>query len=876
MIYTFGKEKGVFTLKNPNLYSYLYLPLTNAKGTLLSSISPRLAGDIKRDNDHFLTPPASIEDIKHNLLCRRDFFLMFPNKLIRISEHKRSSLEIGMLYQKLFCMYPEIKVTITNFVPHTIDAEVMWINIRNKTRKNISFVPTSFIPLYGRGEKNLRDHRHVSSLLNRVYFQKHGIILKPTISFNESGHSINRTLYFVLGYSNNSHPPEGIFPTLESFCGERGNIFMPEAVIKNLPPYKKKIKDFDGKECCAALRFRRITLKPLKEVNFVFIMGITDEEKIITQTFSKLNSVEKVKKELERTKKYWQEVTDHLHISFGNRDYDNWLKWVILQPTLRKLFGCSFLPHFDYGKGGRGWRDLWQDALNLLRIEPEKTARLILHNFRGVRIDGSNATIITKDNNFISDRNRISRVWMDHGIWPFLTLQEYIHTTGDLKILLKKLPYYRDHQMKRAKEIDYTYVPSDHTLTTKNNKTYKGSILEHLLVELLVPFFNVGKHNFILLENADWNDGLDMAAARGESITFSSMYAYNLEELASFLEILSKTHSHIELFEELTILLDRITHRPINYNRPQQKQNILNRYLEKTKYTLSGKIRKIPTKSLIYDLREKSSWLKNHIRKHAWLKEGFYNGYYDNRSIRVEGRHSGTTRMMLPSQVFAIMSGVATHKQIKSIWRAIKKHLYDKNLKGFRLNTNFKQQYYMELGRAFAFSYGEKENGAFFNHMNIMLAFALYQRKFTKEAEEVLSSVYQMSISARAKIYPMIPEYFNDEGKGLYLYLTGSASWYIHTLLKQVLGIQYNLGNLIINPSFTRNFFKKNIETKFLWSNKKVRLTYLLNQKSKAGIYKIKKAYLNKKEIIPHKGKIEIPASQLSFHRSINLHIIVG
>jgi len=875
MIYTFSNKKGVFTLKSPNLHTDLYLPLTNAKGTILSSISPRLAGDIKRNNDHFLTPPASIEDIKHNLLCRRDFFLMFPDKLIRISEHKRSSLEIGMLYQKLFCIYPEIEINITNFVPHAIDAEVMWINIRNRTRKNISFVPTSFIPLYGRGEKNLRDHRHVSSLLNRVYFRKYGVILKPTLSFDENGHHINKTCYFVLGYSRNSHPPLGMFPTLESFCGERGSILMPEAVIKNLSPYKKKIKAFDGKECCAALRFRRIALKPLNEVNFVLIMGIADEEKIITQTFSKLDTVGKVKRELEKTKKYWQEATERLQVSFGNRNYDNWLKWVILQPTLRKLFGCSFLPHFDYGKGGRGWRDLWQDALNLIRIEPEKTKKLILHNFCGVRIDGSNATIITKDNNFISDRNRISRVWMDHGIWPYLALKEYIHTSGDLDILLEKTPYYRDHQIKRAQETDYRYTPADHILRTKKGRIYKGTILEHLLVENLVPFFNVGKHNIIRLENADWNDGLDMAATRGESVAFSCMYAYNLEDIAYLLENAARKYPTVEIFEELLLLLDHIN-KPINYNNPQEKQKLLSSYLEKTKYSLSGKVKRIPVKSLIRDLREKGRWLKDHIRNQEWLKEGFYNGYYDNKSRRVEGKKNGHIRMMLPSQVFAIMSGVATKNQIRKIWNSIKKHLYDKNLKGFRLNTNFKQQYYMELGRAFAFSYGDKENGAFFNHMNIMLAFALYQRKFIKEAEEVLSSIYSMSTSPPAKIYPMIPEYFNNEGKGLYLYLTGSASWYTHTLLKQILGIQYNFGNLIINPSFTSAFFRNNIAARIWWNNKEIHITYSPARIIKTGIYRIKKAYFNKKEILPHKGKIEIPASQLSFHRSINLHIIAG
>ena len=71
MIYRFIDDKGTFTVKDPHKYN-LYFPLTDKDGELLSSISPNLGGDIKRDNDHFLTPPASIEDVRNNLFCHRD------------------------------------------------------------------------------------------------------------------------------------------------------------------------------------------------------------------------------------------------------------------------------------------------------------------------------------------------------------------------------------------------------------------------------------------------------------------------------------------------------------------------------------------------------------------------------------------------------------------------------------------------------------------------------------------------------------------------------------------------------------------------------------------------------------------------------------
>ena len=93
------------------------------------------------------------------------------------------------------------------------------------------------------------------------------------------------------------------------------------------------------------------------------------------------------------------------------------MKWVCFQPFLRRLFGCSFLPHHDYGRGGRGWRDLWQDCLSLLLMEPKTVGDMIVNNYKGVRLDGTNATIIGEgDGNFLADRNGITRVWMDHAL----------------------------------------------------------------------------------------------------------------------------------------------------------------------------------------------------------------------------------------------------------------------------------------------------------------------------------------------------------------------------------------------------------------------------------------------------------------------------
>lgn len=823
MIYKFIDRQGTFVVQNPQKY-HAYFPLTDSQGRLLSSISANLAGDIKMDNEHFLTPPASIEDTRSNLLCRRDFFIKTDKDIIRLSyPGKNDILQAGFLYHKIIKKASSLLIEVINFVPYDLGVEVMWVKIRNQGNRAANITPTSFLPLYGRGEANLRDHRHVTSLLNRIDLARYGIFLKPSMVFSEKGHKINQAIYFVLGYEGECLAPAGQFPTLDYFYGE-GDLIRPDAIYKNVRPLDKDKPGLQGKEACAAFRFKERKIRKGEEVNYILIAGIDKDKGKINRAFRALNSPQKVSLSLEATRRYWLKYLARLDFDFKDKDFNNWLLWVKLQPTLRKLFGCSYLPHFDYGKGGRGWRDLWQDILTLLLSEPEKARHTIVHNFKGVRIDGSNATIITKDGDFIADRNRISRVWMDHGVWPYLTLSSYINRTGDLDILSEEAPYFKDHQLKRARDIDTAFTAKDYLLRARNKKVYQGSILEHVLIQNLVQFFNVGEHNIIRLENADWNDGLDMAPERGESAAFSFMYAHNLKDICGLLEALKQKKRTVKLAKELSLLLDRIN-KPVDYVNYKAKQKRLDEYLQKTR-VISGAKTEIEIDDLIRDLRDKSSHLALWLNKKEWLKEGFYNGYYDNLGLRVEGRRGNKTRMMLESQVFAIMSGVSGQEQVKKSWQAIKKYLQDKKTGGFRLNTDF-GLLYLNLGRAFGFSYGDKENGAFFNHMVVMLANGLYKRGLKKEGFEAMNSIYKMSTNPSAAIYPSLPEYFDSNGRGLYLYLTGSASWYIYTLLEEVLGIKFKLGRIYLQPNLVAdNFLQEKIEVSFYLKGKRAKAVF--------------------------------------------------
>jgi len=858
-LWKFTDNNASFASETAHQVNSLYFPLCNSM-PIMSSLSPDLHGDLKVGFNSFLLDPVSRIDLS-NLKSSRNFWVYInPDKIWSATgvskENNRLkdkfSLEAGLLWHKITRQNKEIglKAQITSFVPVSADpVELMCVEITNISKKTIRFAPTAAIPIYGRSAHTMHDHRHVTSLLQRLQKEKYGIISKPTLLFDESGHKKSITSYFVFGTDEKNNPPEHIYPTQEEFTGDASDLEMPEAIYKNLLPTKKS--HIQGKEAMGALRFKALSLRPKQSASYIIVMGIIQDESAVKAVFEEFNNKDKIKKALEENKMHWQAKASSIETKTNNSNFDNWFKWVNTQPILRKIFGCSFLPDFDYGRGGRGWRDLWQDCLSLILNNPKEVRPLLINNFAGVRIDGSNATVIEeKSGEFIADRNNVNRVWMDHGAWPLLTTHLYLHQTADLQVLEEETTYFRDHQLFRGKEIDRQWKPDDGKATkTRAGQIYKGSVLEHILLQNLVQFFNVGPHNHIKLEDADWNDGLDMAPKYGESVAFSCMYAQNLKSLCEIIERLP--NENITILKEITLLFDSISQDAIDYSDINAKRKLLEKYSRSTRYKVTGEKIAIPKYELIKDLKKKADWMYENISKNEWLKEGFFNGYYNNDKERVEGNINGLLRMTLTGQVFPIMSGIASKEQIKETFGNSCRYLKDKKLGGFHLNTDFKEEQ-PNLGRAFSFIYGDKENGAFFNHMAVMFAYALYKQGFVSEGYEVINSIFDMAINTEeSKIYPCLPEYFNTEGRGMYSYLTGSASWFVLTLLTQVFGVRGEYGDLIIEPKFTAGQFKTKdtISIKTHFADKLLEVKFINPDRKDFNGYLINKVALNGKVI---------------------------
>lgn len=867
--WAYTDDKGTFQWKNPHTVNELYFPICNEAG-MMSSITPRLNGDAKVSQNSFLMLPITMEDL-HNNRSGRNFWLyneklgaysLTGNSAKQLANHFSDTMERtvtgAFLSHTLTSVDKEngIQSEIVSFCPCEDDmVELMWVKITNISEKEMDITLTTSIPVFGRSADNLRDHRHATSMMHRMTLYPYGMAVKPTMHHDERGHEPNNTSYFVLAVGGDGEIPVGQFPTVQEFIGDGGTLDWPEAVVRDLPPYEEAPNRRDGMEAVGAIRFAKAVIQPGETKEYIVIAGVTDEESTILRCVERYGTSGKMQEALNQNAAYWQKKVESIAFHSGDPDFDKWMLWVSLQPSLRKIFGCSFVPHHDYGRGGRGWRDLWQDYLALILQSPDDVREILVANFGGVRTDGSNATIILKGiGNFAADRNKISRVWMDHGVWSYFTTKLYIDQTSDFDILFERGTYWKDHQIRRAKTRDNSWTPAyGNKQKAPDGTIYEGTVFEKMLLQHLVCWHNVGKHGNMKLEDADWNDQLDMAPEKGESVPFTAFYGANLKSMAQLLR--DSGAERVEVFKELLLLIEGDADAT-----PAEKQDRLSVYFDAVD-SFSGEKVMISVADLADVLEAKGQAALDQVSKNEWISSqtgySFFNGYYNNDGLPVDGDRADGIGMTLTAQTFAIMSGAATDEQIKASYEAADAILKDPVTGGYRLITPLGDNTW-NFGRGFALIYGEKETGGMFSHMAVMFMNALYSRGYVQEGYEVLRNIYGMCTDTpHAKIYPGIPEYINNYGQGKYHYVTGSASWMLMTLLTQVYGVRGDKGNLVLEPKLMKAQFDENgvasVMTTF--ADKNLKVVYENQDGKEYGEYVIQSVLINGKQIpIVHKG----------------------
>ncbi len=119
---------------------------------------------------------------------------------------------------------------------------------------------------------------------------------------------------------------------------------------------------------------------------------------------------------------------------------------------------------------------------------------------------------------------------------------------------------------------------------------------------------------------------------------------------------------------------------------------------------------------------------------------------------------------------------------------------------------------------------------------------------WSRRAINVLKGIYDHCRDfATSRIYPGIPEYVSDRGRGMYTYLTGSASWLLLTLVTQVFGVRGQRGQLAIAPKLVPEQFDELNHARMgtLFAGQRLEVTFHNPDRLSYGAYRVKRVSLD-------------------------------
>lgn len=94
-------------------------------------------------------------------------------------------------------------------------------------------------------------------------------------------------------------------------------------------------------ECIGAMRFAKVRLAPGEKKEYIICAGITEKENF-NKEFEKYNSKEKVEAAWKQNEEHWNGEADKIKFQGNSDKFDGWLRWVSIQPVLRKYMVVHF------------------------------------------------------------------------------------------------------------------------------------------------------------------------------------------------------------------------------------------------------------------------------------------------------------------------------------------------------------------------------------------------------------------------------------------------------------------------------------------------------------------------------------------------------
>jgi len=345
----------------------------------------------------------------------------------------------------------------------------------------------------------------------------------------------------------------------------------------------------------------------------------------------------------------------------------------------------------------------------------------------------------------------------DHPIWLTSTVSAYVKETGNNKVLLEKFPYMKDAWRGKATKKDVHWKKGA-------VKDGEGTLFEHLDRNLNFTFTDVGKRGLPLIGHADWNDGIDAAGKhlKGESVWLA----------------MALTRSY-RLLAELA---------------------------DQAGYVSQAK-----------KFRSRAKIMTERINKSCWDGNWYLRGFTDQDTVYGSSKNS-EGKIFINTQSWSVLSGVATKKRGKKLFRSVDRYLDGKH--GTPLFYPAYSSYNPRLGRITMFSEGTKENAAVFCHAATFKVVADCMAGRGNRAYESMKKImpncqkdtdlYKTEPYVYAE-YLIGPEHPYRYGEGAFAWITGTAAWTFLAATEHLLGIHREFNGLRIDPAIPSSWKKCSI-----------------------------------------------------------------
>lgn len=396
---------------------------------------------------------------------------------------------VGQGYSEIESEYKGLNCVFKVFVPESGMCECWEVTLKNKahTERNIS------VYAYAGIDMAITPHTAYTSAdfdseLNGIY-ASHRAYMPPTMI---SG------VYFA-----SNRQPAAYETRRGRFRGEYSDIGHPIAMENDLLASEGTCfeEELDG-----VLQFR-ISIGAGDEQKLLFLLGAAENADDARTVCDSILSESAFDKSFEAVRSSINDFQDKLIIKTPDDAVNHRVNiWLKRQMELGKQWGRLY---------GKGFRDVMQDTMGFLPLNPVNARERILYAIEYQREDG----------NPVRQWMPLMReLYADGAVWLIYTVNAYLKETGDFGILDEKAGYFE----------------SD----------IKESVLEHCIRGVGYLQRELGEHGLCLWREGDWNDSMNGCGVlgKGESVWLSQAAVKAAGELA---EILEAVGGHDELKKEV-------------------------------------------------------------------------------------------------------------------------------------------------------------------------------------------------------------------------------------------------------------------------------------------------------------------------------------